>query len=504
MHHAVAFFLPAPGCGTIRTTEPETSTMAQHFIAGRWVASSSGETLPVIDPATGQSFDQIPRGTAADIDAAVAAARAARNGAWGRLTATERGRILLRMSALILERQESLAQLEARDTGKPMSQARNDIVVAARYCEFYGGAADKLHGEHLPYLNDFQVVVVHEPYGVTAHILPWNYPAQMFGRSVVPALATGNAAVLKPSEDACMTPLALCGIAKEAGLPDGALNVVCGLGEEAGHALTHHGDIDFVTFTGSPEVGTIVQKAAAERTLKCVLELGGKSPHLVFEDADLERAATFVIKAITQNAGQTCSAGSRLLVQKSIYERFVAMVAERFAHTRAGTPEQDRDCGPLINRAQRQRVQGFIDRARASGLPVLAQGRVAEGVHPGGYYVAPTLFGPVPRQHELACDEVFGPVLSAMPFEDEADAIALANATDYGLIAAVWTRDGGRQTRVARAMHCGQVYINAYGAGGGVELPFGGVKRSGHGREKGFLALQEFCTVKTIVQYHGQ
>jgi aldehyde dehydrogenase (NAD+) len=179
------------------------------------------------------------------------------------------------------------------------------------------------------------------------------------------------------------------------------------------------------------------------------------------------------------------------------------MVAERFAHTRAGTPEQDRDCGPLINRAQQQRVQGFIDRARASGLPVLAQGRVAEGVHPGGYYVAPTLFGPVPRQHELACDEVFGPVLSAMPFEDEADAIALANATDYGLIAAVWTRDGGRQTRVARAMHCGQVYINAYGAGGGVELPFGGVKRSGHGREKGFLALQEFCTVKTIVQYHG-
>jgi len=478
--------------------------MAQHFIGGRWVGASSGQTLPVLDPATGEPFDTIPRGTAADIDAAVRAARAARRGAWGRTTAAERGRILLRMSALILERQESLAQLEARDTGKPMSQARNDIVVAARYCEFYGGAADKLHGEHLPYLNDFQVVVVHEPYGVTAHILPWNYPAQMFGRSVVPALATGNAAVLKPSEDACMTPLALCGIAKEAGLPDGALNVVCGLGEEAGHALTHHGDIDFVTFTGSPEVGTIVQKAAAERTLKCVLELGGKSPHLVFDDADLERAATFVIKAITQNAGQTCSAGSRLLVQTSIYERFVAMVAERFAHTRAGTPEQDRDCGPLINRAQQQRVQGFIDRARASGLPVLAQGRVADGVHPGGYYVAPTLFGPVPRGHELACDEVFGPVLSAMPFEDEADAIALANATDYGLIAAVWTRDGGRQTRVARAMQCGQVYINAYGAGGGVELPFGGVKRSGHGREKGFLALQEFCTVKTIVQYHGQ
>jgi len=478
--------------------------MAQHFINGQWVAASNGETLPVIDPATGEVFDQLARGTAADIDRAVGAARAALNGPWGRLTATDRGRILLKMSALILERTEELARLEARDTGKPISQARNDIVVAARYCEFYGGAADKLHGQQIPYLNDFHVVVVREPYGVTAHILPWNYPAQMFGRSVVPALAMGNAAVLKPSEDACMTPLAFCAIAKEAGLPDGALNVVTGLGEEAGAALTAHGDIDFVTFTGSPEVGTLVQKAAAERTLKCVLELGGKSPQIVFEDADLERAATFVLKAITQNGGQTCSAGSRLLVQRSIYDRFVATVAERFKRSAAGTPEQDRDCGPLINAAQKARVEGFIRRAQDTGIPILAQGEVAAGVHPGGYYVAPTLFGPVPRDHQLACDEVFGPVLAAIPFDTEADAIALANATEFGLLAGIWTRDGGRQTRVAKAMKCGQVYINAYGAGGGVELPFGGVKKSGHGREKGFMALEEFCTVKTIVQYHGE
>jgi aldehyde dehydrogenase (NAD+) len=420
------------------------------------------------------------------------------------MTATDRGRILMKLSTLILERAEEFAQLESRDTGKPISQARNDVQVAARYCEYYGGAADKVHGQQIPYMNDFHVVVLREPYGVTAHILPWNYPAQMFGRSIVPSLAMGNAAVLKPSEDACMTPLAFSELAKQAGLPDGALNVVTGLGEEAGAALTSHRDIDFVTFTGSPEVGTLVQKAAADRTLKCVLELGGKSPQIVFEDADVERAATFILKAITQNAGQTCSAGSRLLVQRSIYDRFVKTVAESFKQSAAGTPEQDRDCGPLINAAQKQRVEGFIRRARESGIPLLAQGKVAEGVHPGGYYVPPTLFGEVPRNHQLACEEVFGPVLAAIPFETEEDAIALANATDFGLLAGVWTRDGGRQTRVAKRMKCGQVYINCYGAGGGVELPFGGVKKSGHGREKGFLALEEFCTIKTVVQYHGR
>lgn len=478
--------------------------MSKHFINGQWVSAASGQTLPVINPSTGESFDTLARGDARDIDRAVAAARAALSGPWGRLTATERGRILMKMSALILERAEEFAQLEARDTGKPLSQARNDVQVAARYCEYYGGAADKVHGQQIPYMNDFHVVVLREPYGVTAHILPWNYPAQMFGRSVVPALAMGNAAVLKPSEDACMTPLAFADIARQAGLPDGALNVVTGLGEEAGAALTAHGDIDFVTFTGSPEVGTLVQKAAADRTLKVVLELGGKSPQIVFDDADLERAATFILKAITQNAGQTCSAGSRLLVQRSIYDSFMKTVAERFAQSVAGTPEQDRDCGPLINAAQKDRVEGFIRRAKDSGIKVLAQGKVADGVHPGGYYVAPTLFGEVPRDHQLACEEVFGPVLAAIPFDTEDDAVALANATDFGLLAGVWTRDGGRQTRVAKQMKCGQVYVNCYGAGGGVELPFGGVKKSGHGREKGFLALEEFCTVKTVVQYHGR
>ncbi len=478
--------------------------MKQHFIAGEWTPGTSGETLPVLDPSTGEVFDQLQRGNAADIDRAVAAARTALDGDWGRMTAVDRGRVLSRMSQIMLSRSEALAQLEARDTGKPMSQARNDIQVAARYCEFYGGAADKVHGQVIPYMEDFHVVVLREPYGVTAHILPWNYPAQMFGRSVVPALAMGNAAVLKPSEDACLSALAFCDIAREAGLPAGALNVVTGLGEEAGAALTGHAGIDFVTFTGSPEVGTIVQKAAAERHIKCVLELGGKSPQIVFEDADLDRALGFILKAITQNGGQTCSAGSRLLVQASIYDSFVARVVERFKESAAGTPAMDRDCGPLINAAQKQRVEGFIRRAVESGLPLLAQGQIASGVPAGGHYVAPALFGNVPRDHELACNEVFGPVLAIIPFTDEDDAVALANATEFGLLAGIWTRDGGRQTRVAKRMRCGQVYVNCYGAGGGVELPFGGVKKSGHGREKGFMALEEFCTVKTVVQYHGR
>ncbi len=237
--------------------------------------------------------------------------------------------------------------------------------------------------------------------------------------------------------------------------------------------------------------------------MKCVLELGGKSPQIVFADADLDRALPLIVRAIVQNAGQTCTAGSRLLVQREIFDSFVARVAEAFAKTRVGTPEMDLDCGPLMNPAQQARVQRYIDNARAAGVPLLAQGQLAEGVPLGGYWVRPALFGPVPRDHALAREEVFGPVLAALLFDDEADAIALANATDYGLLAAVWTENGGRQQRVAKAVRAGQVFINCYGAGGGVELPFGGTKRSGHGREKGLLALEELSTTKTLVQFHG-
>ena len=492
------------GVTTARRVAEQSVTAFQNLIGGKLQPASDGRTLDMISPSDGHAFATIARGTGDDVDAAVAAARRAfEEGAWGRMAAVERGRLMAKLGEAILMHHEELAQLEARDCGKPMKQARADITAAARYFEFYGGAADKFHGETIPFLDGYMVTVLREPKGVTGHIIPWNYPAQMFGRSLAPALAMGNAVVMKPAEEACVVPLRLAQLAQDVGFPEGAINVVTGIGEEAGAALASHPGIDFLSFTGSPEVGTLVQKAAAENHIGCVLELGGKSPQILFEDADIEAAAPVVVSAIVQNGGQTCSAGSRVLVQKSAYESFVAKIAARFAQLRVGSHAMDLDCGPLISANQKKRVQGFIEQARKDGVPVLAQAQVAEGVPAGGFYVAPILFGPVPRANLLACEEVFGPVLSIIPFEDEADAVKLANSTDYGLVAGIWTRDGGRQMRVARKMRCGQVFVNGYGAGGGIELPFGGVKKSGHGREKGIEALREFSQAKTIVFKHG-
>ena len=477
--------------------------MGNMFVDGKWLAAASGDTIPVISPVDGLAFDSIARGTAADVDAAVRAAQRALQGKWGRFTATERGRVLMKLGQKVLDNAEELARLEARDTGKPMTTARNDMQVLARYFEYYGSAADKVHGQVVPFLDGYAVTVLREPLGVTAHIIPWNYPAQMMGRSLAPALAMGNATVLKPAEDACLSTLRVAQLAIEAGFPEGAVNIVTGFGHEAGAALAAHPGIDFISFTGSNEVGAMVQQAAAKNAVKCVLELGGKSPQIVFADADLDRAVPTIVKAIIQNTGQTCTAGSRLLVERKVYREVVGRVAEMFSTVRVGTPDMDYDCGPVINKSQFERVNRMIDAARDAGTPVLGQGTIAPGLPPGGFFVQPTIFGDVPRDSALAQQEVFGPVLAAFPFEDEADAIALANDTDYGLLAAVWTENGGRQHRVSKAVRCGQVFVNCYGAGGGVELPFGGVKRSGHGREKGFLALEEMSATKTVVNFHG-
>jgi aldehyde dehydrogenase (NAD+) len=482
---------------------PKTLTF-QNLIDGAQRPAADGRTLDMVCPSDGRPFATIARGTAADIDAAVRAARRAfESGPWARMTATERGRLMLKLGQKILDHFEELADLEARDTGKPMKQARADITATARYFEFYGSAADKFHGDVIPFLDGYMVTVLRDPKGVTGHIIPWNYPAQMFGRTLGPALAMGNCTVMKPAEEACLTPVRLAQLAHDVGFPPGVINVVTGLGEEAGAALSNHPGIDFISFTGSPEVGTLVQTAAARNHIGCVLELGGKSPQIVFDDADFDAAVPVVVNAIVQNGGQTCSAGSRLLVQAAIFDAFVGRVAERFAQLKVGSHAMDLDCGPLISAVQKKRVQGFIDAAKRDGIRVVAEATVATGTPAEGFYVAPVLFGPVPRENNLACEEVFGPVLSVIPFADEADAIALANGTDYGLVAGIWTQNGGRQMRVAKAMRCGQVFVNGYGAGGGIELPFGGVKKSGHGREKGFEALREFSNAKTVVFKHG-
>ncbi len=477
--------------------------MATMFINGKSVGAVSGKKLAVLSPVDGKQFDEIPRGEAADIDLAVKAASEAVEGAWGKFTALERGRLLLKLSEKVQQHHEELSLIEAKDTGKPMSTARADITALARYFEFYGGAADKIHGEVIPFLNGYSVTLEREPLGVTAHIIPWNYPAQMLGRTIAPALAMGNAVVVKPAEDACLTPLRVAELANEVGFPAGAINLVTGLGEEAGAALSSHPGINFISFTGSNEVGILVQQAAAKNAVKCVLELGGKSPHVLFADADLDRAIPIITRGIIANTGQTCTAGSRLLIEKPIYQEVMDRLAKEFANVKVGTPDMDLNCGPVVNVAQRNRVNHFLNLAKESNIQIVAQGQLAKDLPADGYYVTPTLLGNVPFDHPINQEEIFGPVLATLAFETEADGIRLANSTSYGLMAAVWTENGGRQQRVAKAIKAGQVYINGFGAGGGIELPFGGVKRSGHGREKGFMALEELSTTKTVINYHG-
>ncbi|MCZ4328756.1 aldehyde dehydrogenase family protein [Castellaniella denitrificans] len=481
---------------------------AHHFIANTRRPASDDRTIPVIDPADGQAFDRIARGSAQDIDQAVRAAQAAMgehfDGPWALTCARDRGRLLAAWGRAVLEHADELAGIEARDTGKTLRTARNDVLALARYFEYYAGACDKLHGETLPYDVGTLVMTVREPHGVTGHIIPWNYPVQIFGRSVGASLAAGNACVVKPAEDASLSTLYLAEMAARVGFPPGALNVVTGYGAEAGAALSAHPGIRHISFTGSTVTGQRVAEAAARHHCPVVLELGGKSPQIVFDDADLDAALPVIVNAIIQNSGQTCSAGSRLLVHESIHDAFVERVAERFRALRAGPPASDADLGPLVNRTQYERVRAMLDTARREGLTEAARGRILDGAPPDGYYQEAVLLRAVPRDSVLAREEIFGPVLITQAFRDEAHALELANSTDYGLVAGVWTRDGARQLRMARHLRCGQVFINNYGAGGGVELPFGGVKSSGHGREKGFEALLGFTALKTVAIRYGR
>jgi len=465
------------------------------FIDGRWCAPLGGEYLAVENPSDGCEIGQIARGQAADIDQAVAAATAARAGEWGRLPAFERGRLLARMGQLVLKYQDALTEIEAADVGKPATQARNDALALARYLEFYGGAADKVMGETIPYLDGYTVYTLREPHGVTGHIVPWNYPMQIIGRSVGAALAMGNACVLKPAEEACLTALAFAAIAEEAGLPKGALNVVPGLGSEAGAALSAHSGVQHISFTGSVPVGALIQGAAAKNVVPVTLELGGKSPQLVFDDADLDKAVEGAMISKFRNNGQTCVCANRIYVQDAVYDAFAEKLAVAVKKLKVGDGfDAGVTEGPLINQSAIEKVKMHVADAVSKGAVVVTGGHEHAL---GGTFFEPTVLTGVTSDMMVTNDETFGPVAPLFRFADEEDVIAQANDTIFGLASYFYARDLSRVYRVSEALEYGMVGINT-GLISTEVAPFGGVKQSGQGREGSRHGVEDYLEMKYI------
>jgi aldehyde dehydrogenase (NAD+) len=472
----------------------------QLLIDGRKAAASDAGTFDVYDPSSGDVLATVAKATTADVDRAVHSAQTAlESKAWGGAAPAERGRIMIRIAQALRDQAEDLATLESRDNGKPLRQARTDVQVAARYFEFFAGIADKLMGNTIPLGPGYLDYTVREPIGVSAQIIPWNYPIQIGAGGVAPAIAAGCTVVLKPAEDAPMTALRLGEIALACGLPPGVLNVLPGMGPEAGAALASHPGINQLTFTGSVSVGIAVAKMAADNIVPVVMELGGKSPNIVFADADLELTVQGVANAIFQNAGQTCSAGSRLLVQRKGHDELVARLIERAKGMRVGPGVSDPDMGPIISKKQLEMIEGYVKIGQSEGAEVTAGGtRPSDPALGKGFFFQPTLLDRVSPDMRVAQEEIFGPVLAIITFDEIEEAIAIANRSQYGLVAGVWTRDINKAMTVASRIKAGQVYINTYGAGGGVELPFGGYKKSGYGREKGLESLTSYTQVKNV------
>jgi aldehyde dehydrogenase (NAD+) len=476
----------------------------RHYINGEWTAAANGATFETVDPATEEVIGLVARGTAADVEQAVTAARAAFERVWWQTKPKERARLLFDLARAIEAEADSLAELETLDSGKPLPLSKKEVLSTARYFEFYAGAADKFYGDSIPLGPDYVDFTLREPMGVTAHIVPWNMPLNMVGRSVAPALAMGNTAVVKPAEQTPLTALKLAELMAQVGVPAGVYNVVAGFGQEAGAPLTEHPDIDSITFTGSVPTGRRIMQAAAKHIKPVVLELGGKSPHIIFADADLETAVVEASKGIFANCGQICSAGSRLVIDGRIKDAFLDKLVQRARQIRVGPGLESPDMGPLVSQEQYERVLNYIQIGQQEGAQLLTGGGRPDRLE-RGYFVAPTLFDNVSPQATIAQEEIFGPVLSVLTFHDEEEALAIANGVQYGLVAGIFTNDLNRALRLATRIRAGQIYVNEYFAGG-EETPFGGYKQSGFGREKGIDALYNYTQVKNVairLRYSG-
>ncbi|KZE17940.1 aldehyde dehydrogenase family protein [Brevibacterium casei] len=472
-------------------------TQTTSFIGGRHVPSLT--TYANIDPATGDHLGDVSRGGADEVDRAVkAAAKAQRE--WKRSSPEQRSRLLVTTAEAIRTHRDELARIESEDTGKPLTQAYADVDVCARYFEFYGHTIEAYYGTTIPLAEDMHVYTRREPYGVTGHIVAWNYPLQLIGRAAATSLATGNCAVAKPADETPRSTVRLAELLHSVGFPAGAFNVVTGLGAEAGAALAAHPGVAHLGFVGSTEVGAQIAHAAAERVVPTILELGGKSANIVFADADIDAAIPSLVRSIIQNAGQTCSAGARLIVARDVHAEVIEKLAAAMEQVTIGHGLDDPMLGPLISVGQQARVEGFL--TDIGDARIVTGGSRPQGLADdlgGGAFIAPTLVDGVTPGSTIAQQEVFGPVVVAMTFADDEEAVDLANGTEYGLVSALWTRDLSRAHRIAAEVEAGQVFVNTYGAGGGVELPFGGFKKSGYGREKSIEALDEYTQTKTVV-----
>ncbi|MDQ5819406.1 MAG: aldehyde dehydrogenase family protein [Actinomycetota bacterium] len=468
----------------------------QLFIANEWTPTRNGQTFEAINPSTEEILTQVARGGPEDIDDAVAAAREAFEGPWRRVNPEERGRLLYRVARELEARINEFAELETLDTGKPLAHAHGEISGCVRYLDYYAGAADKIHGETIPLGSDYLNYTVREPLGVTAHIVPWNMPLSMVCRSLAPALAAGNTAVIKPAEQTPLTALKFAEIFLDLQFPPGVYNVVPGFGEEAGKALGEHPGIGSITFTGSVETGRNILHSAAEHVKPVVLELGGKSPQIIFADTDLDLAASEVAKGIYSNTGQYCDAGSRLLVDEGVREPLLEKLIQHSRQIKLGEGMNNPDMGPLVSAEHLERVLGYIDIGRQEGANMLIGGKAEEFER--GYFVSPTVFDEVESKMRIAQEEIFGPVLSVLPFSGDEEAARIANDSSYGLAAGIFTQNIDRAMRFASEVQAGYVMINEYFTGG-MGSPFGGYKQSGIGREKGLVALDNYTQIKNVV-----